>query len=547
MSMRLKGRLMKHLHAQLEQQLFRNAVVFENVSCEMTFQTAQGYMEFEGENHSYLPVFHLIGSIKDIRGTFPYHISSIYFDDKDKPYLTKNILYYPNPQELAHMIQVGKFYTKDFVIPEILDKQEYSFPAKVNLTIIPPPNEALYERATAGGDFVAETDEEKLNIPIVYLEMAGSGVTRKTDKLLDYYGIDFEDGFEVYPLTAESSGYVDPPLMMYMEEPAVKNIDYAMQNQDEMYISKEEEAKMIRSQKEREAQAQQQAEPVMHEDYSLTNPEDILIAQADRRVEQRVNERLKQDALEKQTQRETSDELGSEHGLEEQTDRQNTEEHDSMYDLSKDTTDGDFIFVGDDSEKTVSEEQESNDMFLTDDVAEEQTTFEFSSEDSSSVFIQDDVVQEVVQPDEPQQQVDVQMNLGSENATYDGQKKDDLNDKASGDGIVREDSDVADMEDRQGGDVSDARLQAKLDEAHTKDLAKDAAQAIQADIVQEDDRAVHGSSHTQSVDVRVHPEKDSGKKDAGAGRSVPAFISEIADKYDASRAEMMNGSSELGQ
>ena len=128
MSMRLKGMLKNHLHAQLEQHMFDDAVVLENVPCEMTFECKQGFMEFETEAHSYLPLMHLIGSVTEVRGDFPFHISSLYFDNADVPYLTKDILYYPNPEEIAHMITVGKFYTKQFGLPDVLENQTYSFP-----------------------------------------------------------------------------------------------------------------------------------------------------------------------------------------------------------------------------------------------------------------------------------------------------------------------------------------------------------------------------------------------------------------------------------
>ena len=64
-----------------------------------------------------------------------------------------------------------------------------------------------------------------MNLPTVYLELVGTGINRKNDKLLDYYGIDFESDYPMYSLTAESSGYVDPPLMMYIEEPQISEED----------------------------------------------------------------------------------------------------------------------------------------------------------------------------------------------------------------------------------------------------------------------------------------------------------------------------------
>lgn len=545
MSMRLKGMLMNHLHAQLEQHLFEDAVVLKNVPCEMTFQTAQGYMEFEGENHAYLPVFHLIGSIVDIRGDFPFRISSIYFDDKDRPYLTKDVLYYPNPDELAHMIQVGKFYTKNFAIPEILDKQEYSFPARVNLTIIPPPNVAAYEMATYGGDFVAETDEEKLNLPIVYLEMAGTGVTRKTDKLLDYYGIDFEEGFEIYPLTAESSGYVDPPLMMYMEEPEMVTPDYAdKQDMSEMYITKEEEAQMIREQRERESQKQQE-EPVMTEDYQLTNPEDVLIAKADRRIAQRVSERVKQNLLERQSHAEAVKQMEAEeveHDVEEEV----QDEHDDMLDFLEKTADDGFIIMDPvlkqadtpsyDENGFLSAEDDAPDVSEDEAFIEDEFAEEISSDTPDVEPIVDEVAQEVRQPDVPQQQAEVKMDLNPEKNMFVEQERQEV--KESGDGLVDNDSDRVDMEHARGADVDDASLQAKLDEAHTRDVARDAARTVQDDIVKQEE---HKASGRDKIETRVQSQTKHG---SNVGRTVPSEMSDIADEYDASRLDMSGNSSE---
>lgn len=521
MSMRLKGMLNNHLHAQLEQRLIEDAVVLRDIPCEMTFQTVQGYMEFEDEKHSYLPVFHLIGSVKEIRGDFPFHVSSLYFGDEDSQYLTKDILYYPNPQEIAHMITVGQFYTKNFRIPEILDMQEYSFPAKVNLTIVPPPNPAAYEMATYGGDFVAETDDEKLNLPIVYVQLAGTGITRKNDKLLDYYGVDFEDGFEIYPLTAESSGYVDPPLMMYIETPqVVDDFDRTYENDNEMYITKEEEAQMIRDQREHSEPQNVVDVPNYSDEYQATS-EDIIIAQAVRSIEKRVAERVKENEAAKQSQMESEV-------------SEPVNEHDDMLDFLENTKDSDFIFVGQDVGKTPPSLSFIDDVgeFISNNTNEEHVygsddMIDLSHENSVDLqesdilgddFISDEVVSEVHQPDEPQQQADVKMDFNPETNMFVEQEKEE--DKASNDGLVDEDSDRIDMENMQGADVQDASLQAKLDEAHTRDVAINAAVSVQDDIVKRD-KIKH--------DVDKH---DVSK------REIPSSISDIAEKYDASKSDV---------
>ena len=106
MSMRLKGMLKNHLHAQLEQHMFDDAMVLENVPCEMTFECKQGFMEFETEAHSYLPLMHLIGSVTEVRGDFPFHISSLYFDYADVTYFTLNIFYFSNTVEITYMFKL---------------------------------------------------------------------------------------------------------------------------------------------------------------------------------------------------------------------------------------------------------------------------------------------------------------------------------------------------------------------------------------------------------------------------------------------------------
>lgn len=490
MSMRLKGVLMNHLHAQLEQHLFADAVELQDVPCEMTFQTAQGYMEYENEKHSYLPVFHLIGEVKEIRGDFPFHISSLYFGDEDSQYLTKDILYYPNPQEIAHMITVGQFYTKRFRIPEILDAQEYSFPARVNLTILPPPNQAQYEMATAGGDFVAETDLEKLNLPIVYVELAGTGITRKTDKLLDYYGIDFDEGYEIYPLTAEASGYVDPPLMMYMEAPEmVAESEKMHENMAEMYITREEEIQMIRDQREREQQKEMAHEPMNHE-YQVTQ-EDLVIAQAARSIEQRVANRVKENEVEKAQQAES------------------VAEHDEMMDFLEQTKDSEFIMLDQPQQTSVA-------SMMGDFIKAEPEEEMFGVEDEVVAPADMDLF---VQPDVPEQYVEMGHVVQPESEKQE-----------SNDGLVDEKSDMMSLADLQGADVEDASLQAKLDEARAKELAKNVASEIQEDIVKEDEKAEKGNvdkKSDQKVQTRVVTATPSTK------RGLPSNISGIADEYAA--------------
>lgn len=499
MSVRLKGVLMNHLHSMFEQNLFSNAIKLQDVACEMTFQTAQGYMEFENEKHSYLPVFHLIGSITEIRGDFPLHISSLYFGDEDRPYLTKDILYYPNPQEIAHMITVGQFYTKRFRVPAILDTQVYTFPARVNLTIIPSPNPAMYERATYGGDFVAETDMEKLNLPIVYVDFAGTGVTRKTDKLLDYYDIDFEEDFEIYPLTAESSGYVNPPLMMYMDAPeAVMEHDGVPENMAEMYITREEEMQMIRDQREREQQQQQQQEIIQEPQFQSEQQmshEDLLIAKAARSIEQRVANRVCENEMETENVQETVEETVEQI------------EHDVMLDFLEQTN-ATSVIMFDESMHMMSEESEvgNNEMHESPDVPEQHVAVEVSVEQTEAMKRQDSVADMI----------------------------------GADDDFIRADSDEVDLAAQEGADVQDASLQTKLDEAHTKDIAKNVAVNIQDEIVEQDELAeqiVESDTYGAVVHSDIVEQRVLKSKDGVGNRDVPSNMREITEEYDMSKSD----------
>lgn len=547
MSMRLKGMLKNHLHAQLEQHMFDDATVLENVPCEMTFECKQVFMEFETESHSYLPLMHLIGSITEVRGDFPFHISSLYFDNADMPYLTKDILYYPNPEEIAHMITVGKFYTKQFGLPDVLENQTYSFPARVNLTIVPPPNPAAYEIATYGGDFVAETDEEKLNLPTVYLELAGTGINRKNDKLLDYYGIDFEDDYPIYSLTAESSGYVDPPLMMYIDEPQLSEEDaMAKEDMQEMYITPEEEVALIREQKAREAEAQAQAQVEPTPDYQLSTPEDVLIAQASKNIEKRVGERLLENEKEKQAQREALEaedekalESEQEDEMQETQESEKTAEstYDPMMDLLDRTSNDDFIMVGA-SEESVEKPLTEDDYIMSDEESYDDIASEVEDTASDEVIVDEAMASEVIQPDTPQEQAEVKMDFDPEHNSFVEDEREEEKETSS-DGLIDEDSDHVDMENMQGADVSDTKLQAKLNEAHTRDVSMNAAVNIQDDIIEQEDADKNGASDEKSEkpshDVKSKIESRVSDETVRKDRTVPTRMQELADEYDASR------------
>lgn len=287
MSMRLKGLLLDQYQSQVEHGYMigmPDAIVLEDVPCEMEFESSQGFIEHENEQHQFLPVFHLIGYVTSIQGDFPYHISSLYFDDTDKMSLAKDCLYFPSPDELAHMIQTGKYFSKHFKIPSILDRNVYSFPARVNLTIIPPPNPEAYESAVLTGTLDGD-DIDRLNLPIVYVGFLGSGVSRKNDKLLDYYGIDLDPDFNTFALTAESAGYTDPPLMNYIPEPEMPK-EEVQADMSDYYLTEEEQRQMLDTGKENDdymASIQDENQP-----YPQVDMETVIIAKADRAIERRL-------------------------------------------------------------------------------------------------------------------------------------------------------------------------------------------------------------------------------------------------------------------
>lgn len=549
MSMRLKGVLMGHLQAQLEQQLFQNAIVLQDVPCQMTFQSAQGYMEYETESHGYLPVFHMIGTITDIRferGVVPYAISSLYFDQKDRPYMTKDILYYPSPDELAHMIQVGKFYTKDFKIPLQLDQNTYEFPAKVNLTILPPENEAEYMQLTYGGDFAAETDLQKINLPIVYLAMAGSGVNRKNDKLLDYYGIEVEDGYEMYPMTAEASGYVDPPLMKYITEPE-RQEEMQREDMSDMYITKEEEQQMMRESKERERAAQMAKEPERTDDYQIASPEDVLLVQADRSIAARVKERAQQQA--QQTVQKTA-EVQKDSGFDIEAELQDAMGYDheksaepqsDMMKVLEKAQAGEFAetFV---SEEKVPESASYDDSEFIDAPPEEfvETAKESVVQDVVAEEVKEEQIEKLTAPDVPQQQVDVKMDFNSEKNEFVQPDFDEK--KEDGHAVVDEDSDQYALNDLQGADVADARLQAKVDEARAKDLAQDVAVATQQDEIEAEEQ-VENPQDEKHFDRPVKRMEQPVPRSKTL-RAIPSSMQDIADEYDAARDSMMQDATE---
>lgn len=286
MSMRMKSKLLADSKSRLEQAFLKEADVIrlKNVPCEMHFKATGVFMEHEGEKHQYLPVLHMDGIVTEIRGKFPFNVSSLYFGEKEsETHMRQTCFYYPSPEELAHMISIGGYYSKHFEIPQILSENEYDFPALVDLTIVPPHNVLAYEQMTYYGiKSVDEADLDKSNVPIFYTEVVGTGISRENDTLLAYYGIETEPGFPSFSLTAKAADY-DPPLLTYIEEPVVE-VAKEEEVSESVYLSREEEDDLRFDEQEKDVQEEAALElpPLDAEDY--------ILQQASRNIQRRMND-----------------------------------------------------------------------------------------------------------------------------------------------------------------------------------------------------------------------------------------------------------------
>lgn len=273
------------------------SMVLSNVPCEMTYKAEQMFIEHEDERHHFLPVVHMTGKVLELKGKFPFNVSTLYFSDEDAQHIPSDLLYYPRPEELVHMIKVGRFFTKQFEFPEVLTLNQYSLPVYVNLKVIPPYDVSAYEAATYNGTKLANWESlgiDKDNLPIFYVEVVGTGVTRETDKLLDYYGIDFDENYPVFALTADAAGYTSPPLMEYIPEPVDEVVEEQVQDDEELYMTPAEE-ELIQAQKQAEAEAANPTyEQLVHEnDAPLRSEEDVLLAKADSAIARRIDDVLR--------------------------------------------------------------------------------------------------------------------------------------------------------------------------------------------------------------------------------------------------------------
>ena len=503
MSMRLQAKMMEKLSSHIEESYLRqqDVVVLENVPAEMTFAATQGFMEHESQRHDYLPCYHMIGQIKEIRGDFPFNVTALYFSEADSQRLEKDIIYYPSPEELAHIIQTGKFYSKHFTIPPILSSNDYTLPCLVNLMIVPPPNQASYE-ANLSSPFVDLEDEEKMNLPIFYIGIIGTGVSRKNDRLLDYYGIDIEPGYQHFVLTAESSGYTDPPLLEYMTAPVVEE-EEQRQSIDEYYITPEEEAQMLHSAAERQAAAEREASAQVsldaQADFHQASPEDAVSAQADRVISRRMEAKFDGKPMSLETLREIEK-------------RQRADEP----------------AVENEAEAEYKDESKVDESFLDDTPTTDKLT----------------------EPDTPQQKAEVKMDLNPEGNAYVEEKREEK--KEQGEDVLNEE--YHENAKMQGADVEDAREQTKIDEAHAKDIALDAAVAQQQEAAKKEESRKSSKSGKggkkgktpvdpqQQADVKMdlNPEANSYVTDKRDGSDKKASAKEDVPK-DRTDAEHMAG------
>lgn len=440
MSLKLKAFLADHHPLELQQAYHQNEKikVFHDVACEMKFVSSDGWFEHESEQHQFLPIFHIRGNILELHGKFPYNVSTLTFDEDTIKRLDKDILYFLTPSELSYLIETGKYFTKHFQLPKVLTNNAYDFPVKVNLTVIQPEDESIYDSA----NFVLD----KENLPIFYVEFVGTGVTRKQDKLLDYYGIDFDSKYEVYALTAESSGYTDPPLIQYIPEPEMEQETVAKEKESMDYLSPEEENSLIRATKAEEEKKEPSVE--FANDYQFTE-EDILIAAADKNIERRIEERRK--------------------------DLKN------QYNKSVD---------GKSTDQTPMDAQVTSDltnllMAVTGQTptAPKSVSPTISADKTNILSSNQEIKSQKTEPESPEQMKKIQVDVHPLEKKFEKKFENEGEKPDQTDNLDSYENDVNRLSDAQGADVSDTRLQTKVDEAKAAEVAKSVAIDIQSDIL----------------------------------------------------------------
>lgn len=531
MSIKLQAKLVDSFssHMELSYLYTRDIMIINGFHAEMTFQQRQGFMEHESQRNDYLPCFHLQGEITEIRGNFPYHVSALYFDSSDQQRMIRDIFYYPSPEELAHLIKTGKYYSRYFRIPPILDSNTYSFPCVVNLAIVPPPDPGAYEIASLG-NFLNLEDEEKVNLPIFYVGVVGTGITRKVDKLLDYYGIDVDENFPGFALTAESSGYTDPPLLAYMDAPDMSD-DAGKDNPVRRFLSPEEADELLRTrEEERHTQnTQEQASTLadVEQKFHPASMEDAIIAKADRAVFRRLESKFgdtrrlsldakrEYDRMMRRAETEKNAAVTAEQETDEQAQTESSKEKREVHHTDSPAKDGGF-----------------------------------PQYDPTDFISDDDGLEKRVQSDLPEQYIAGKMDLHPEKNLYVRNEREEqsglLSDGASNERTRQRAVELA------GGDVSDARDQALVDEAHTREIAKDAAiqqnrQSIEADTNEADTKKQSGKRNHPDMPERYtevkmdfEPEKNMDVQNEREERSV-LFFDGVSNERTRQRAVELAG------
>ena len=134
--------------------------------------------------------------------------------------------------------------------------------------------------------------------------------------------------------------------------------------------------------------------------------------------------------------------------------------------------------VADAREQVKIDEAHMKDMALDQAVQQQQQAVAQTTEKPAQ---QDDKTK-LTEPDTNQQWKEVEMDLNAEQNTYVSEKREEDKEKAD----VPKDTDLFETMKREGADVADAREQAKVDEAHAKDMALDQAVQQQNAAVQEE-------------------------------------------------------------
>lgn len=440
MGIKVKALLLDNVFSRTENAFLKeSAECFYDCPCEMKFEAYHGWMDHENSEHAYLPVFHILGHITELHFNkqLPYDITSVYFDEKDRTKLLKDILYYPTPDELVHLIKTGKYFTKDFQIPEVLSANSYDFPCMANVKILSP---------------VLVDDMDGLQVPLIYIGLNGTGVSRKNDKLLDYYGIEFDSRYPVYALTAESSGYVDPSLMMYLEEPKVEHDKSYDFDKSDYYITPEEEAQMMTN---REMERQPEVEPDVSKDFSQSDYETMVLASADRAISRRVEQKW----LKK---------LNKQNVVESVHDGLTSSENEKIEDVSKSNS----------VETSEIPSYQDSEFLHVDEPSNSYVTNSFVNTVETDESLESSNVLKNVAPDEPEQLKEIKIpefgidgNMVKKSVEEDSSQLSPV--EESLDETVDDDSKIVDK-----GDVSDVELQKKLNEKQGRVMLRNSAQEL---------------------------------------------------------------------